>query len=193
MKVLRYADYSVSPWKNGGGTTREIARSPGGAADFLWRLSLADVSRSGPFSAYAGYDRMIMLLAGDGCRLAIAGGATHELVTPFEPYLFPGEADVMCTVLGSPAKDLNLMTRRGRASARWDVVAGPLSVGPAAAPERTVRLVVSLEGPVTIGPLRERPDILERWDAAVLRGTESVSCDGPSRLLSIEIAIARDP
>ncbi|TIV74879.1 MAG: HutD family protein, partial [Mesorhizobium sp.] len=31
MRILRAADYRVMPWKNGGGTTTEIAVSPDGA------------------------------------------------------------------------------------------------------------------------------------------------------------------
>lgn len=44
----------VSPWRNGGGATREVARHPQGAAadGFEWRVSVADIGADGPFSAY---------------------------------------------------------------------------------------------------------------------------------------------
>jgi environmental stress-induced protein Ves len=53
-------------WKNGAGTTREIAVEPAGAGtdDFDWRLSLAEVDRDAPFSAFPGVDRCIVLLRG---------------------------------------------------------------------------------------------------------------------------------
>ncbi|MEG1056294.1 MAG: HutD family protein, partial [Janthinobacterium sp.] len=53
-----------SPWKNGGGSTREIVCFPPGAGmdSFAWRISVATISQAGPFSAFAGIDRQIMLL-----------------------------------------------------------------------------------------------------------------------------------
>ncbi|HEY9239438.1 MAG TPA: HutD family protein, partial [Burkholderiaceae bacterium] len=38
-------------WKNGAGLTREIAFGGPGAADFDWRISVAEVARDAPFSA----------------------------------------------------------------------------------------------------------------------------------------------
>ena len=42
------------PWKNGGGTTREVLKSPASATidTFNWRISLAAVATSGPFSLF---------------------------------------------------------------------------------------------------------------------------------------------
>ena len=46
------------PWKNGRGTTLEIAAEPKGAKlddpSLLWRLSSAPVTEPGPFSAFPG-------------------------------------------------------------------------------------------------------------------------------------------
>ncbi|CAM5655899.1 hypothetical protein SSPIM334S_00286 [Streptomyces spiroverticillatus] len=44
MKLLRAADRTAVPWKNGGGITREIAAWPQGAADFDWRVSTRRVA-----------------------------------------------------------------------------------------------------------------------------------------------------
>jgi environmental stress-induced protein Ves len=43
LHVLRARDVPATPWKNGGGVTREIAVHPQGAGfdDFVWRLSMA--------------------------------------------------------------------------------------------------------------------------------------------------------
>ena len=43
MKHLPRDARVARPWKNGGGTTREVAVSPEGAGldDFAWRISLA--------------------------------------------------------------------------------------------------------------------------------------------------------
>ena len=66
LRIIRNADYPARPWKNGGGTTRDIAASPPGASfdDFDWRLSLAQVDRDGPFSRFDGVDRTLVLLTG---------------------------------------------------------------------------------------------------------------------------------
>ena len=60
------------PWKNGGGSTRELACWPPGAdtSGFDWRVSVASIAAAGPFSVFAGVDRNIMLLDGDGVHLA---------------------------------------------------------------------------------------------------------------------------
>jgi environmental stress-induced protein Ves len=103
------------PWKNGGGTTRTLAVFPEGAGidDFLWRISLAEISRPGPFSSFLGVDRTIMLCQGDGVRLRSAAWGEHELAEAYAPFAFRGEEHVSCALLGSTTTDLNLMVRRG--------------------------------------------------------------------------------
>jgi len=104
----------VQPWKNGGGITREIAVIPpdAGLAGFLWRVSVAEIARAGPFSAFPGIDRQILLLAGAGVRLQ-AEGIDHRLDEPLVPFAFAGEAAIEATLLDGPSQDLNVMTRRG--------------------------------------------------------------------------------
>lgn len=108
------------PWKNGGGTTREIAAWPpaAGLDAFDWRLSIADVAADGPFSAFPGIDRQIVLLDGDGVRLRARDGSfDHRLAAVGEPFAFAGEATVDATLLGGPTRDFNVMTRRGHCRA----------------------------------------------------------------------------
>ncbi|WP_063628012.1 HutD/Ves family protein [Actinospica robiniae] len=113
-RVLRWADLSVTPWKNGGGRTREIADGPAGAslADFAWRVSIAEVENDGPFSAFPGVDRRIMLIDGAAMILDV-NGAEHRLA-PFSPLAFPGDAATVGRIPAGPTRDLNLMTRRGQ-------------------------------------------------------------------------------
>ena len=61
------SQYLRQPWKNGGGTTTELAIQSRGE-DWSWRLSLADVDTSGPFSDFVGYRRTILLVSGRGMR-----------------------------------------------------------------------------------------------------------------------------
>ena len=103
-----------TPWKNGAGLTREIALAPAGAGGFDWRLSLAEVERDAPFSAFPGIDRCIVLLRGAGMRLRSADGRLdHLLDRPLTPFHFSGDMPLAATVLGGQSSDFNVMTRRG--------------------------------------------------------------------------------
>jgi uncharacterized protein len=122
------------PWKNGAGLTREIASSPRGATldDFYWRLSVAEVAVNGPFSAYAGIDRTIALLRGAGMRLRSDDGRLdHRLDTVAAPFGFDGEAAIQATLLGGACSDFNVMTRRGRCSAKVQAVTTDTVLAPA--------------------------------------------------------------
>ncbi|MDO5603674.1 MAG: HutD family protein [Paracoccus sp. (in: a-proteobacteria)] len=115
MRLIRRADLTGRPWKNGGGTTWDIAAAPDGAGfdDFLWRLSLAGVATDGPFSVFAGTDRTLTLLEGPGISLDFAGGGSVVLRRGAAPLSFPGEAAVTGRVPDGPIVDFNVMTRRG--------------------------------------------------------------------------------
>jgi len=113
------------PWKNGGGRTTEIASHPAHAAldAFSWRVSVADVARDGPFSAFDGIDRTLVLLAGAGMRLE-RDGAAVDLTAPYEPYAFRGEDAIHCVLHDGAVRDFNLMLRRGAARGGVTVVRG---------------------------------------------------------------------
>ncbi len=156
---LPAAGHRRMPWRNGLGTTLEIARdTPASAADFGWRLSLADVTQSGAFSPFAGLTRIISVIAGAGMRLQI-----DEVTTPalgrWQPYVFSGEARVSCELLEGPIRDLNLIYRADRYDAEldWIAVAGALRL----ADPRTLILfcgegsvqVLHGQESITLGPL----------------------------------------
>jgi uncharacterized protein len=111
MQVLRHADYRRMPWRNGLGTTLEIARAPQGPGEFDWRLSLASLSTDGPFSAYPGFTRLVALVAGRGFALTVDGRERAVLETIGAHASFPGGAVTHCRVLGGPCSDLSLMVR----------------------------------------------------------------------------------
>lgn len=129
-RVLRHADRVPAPWANGGGVTREVARS-GPGPGFDWRVSVADVDRPGPFSTLPGVDRIIVLL--DGTGLVLSVGGTDRVLEPLQPFAFSGDVPTTCTLRAGPTRDLNVMTARGRWEAAVDVVAvaGRLEVTPA--------------------------------------------------------------
>jgi len=117
MTVHRFArdTLTATPWKNGGGVTREIVCWPPGAGmdRFDWRISIAHIASDGPFSAFAGVDRVITLLEGAGVRLHTADHAIdHRLDTPLAPFAFAGEAPIQADLLNGDCHDFNVMTRR---------------------------------------------------------------------------------
>lgn len=113
MRFFDVAGLPVSPWRNGGGDTREIACGPAGAEGFGWRASVATIAAEGPFSAFPGVDRTITLLAGDGVTLSADGMAPHELVGVGEPFAFSGDLAVSASLRGGACRVLNIMTGRG--------------------------------------------------------------------------------
>ena len=121
--MIRAADLVASPWKNGGGVTREIGAFPPGAAldTFAWRVSVADVGAAGPFSRFDGIDRTLVLLSGAGMTLAEAGGAKHVLDAPLARVDFAGETAIDATLHDGATRDFNLMTRRSAARGSVDV------------------------------------------------------------------------
>jgi len=116
MRIIRFAALAETPWKNGGGTTTEIAVSPPGAGfeDFDWRLSVARVASEGPFSRFPGIDRTLTLIEGAGMRLAIEGREEATLSTDSAPLPFLGDVLAEAWLVNGPIRDLNVMTRRGR-------------------------------------------------------------------------------
>ncbi|NEX60922.1 HutD/Ves family protein [Noviherbaspirillum galbum] len=116
MRKLSASDFSVMPWKNGGGTTTQLAVHPHGAGidGFGWRVSMASVASDGPFSAFPGVDRSLAIV--DGAGLRIAGPAMPEQVLlPSSPvFRFQGEAEIHASLAGGPVTDFNVMTRRAQ-------------------------------------------------------------------------------
>jgi environmental stress-induced protein Ves len=114
-QVLWAADRLATPWKNGGGVTREIAAWPPGAGldRFDWRVSQADVTMAGPFSRFEGVDRTLLILDGPGLVLRV-GAQDVSVLTPSSPPLtFPGGAEAFADLVDGPVRDLNVMIRRG--------------------------------------------------------------------------------
>jgi environmental stress-induced protein Ves len=115
MRIIRAADCKVMPWKNGGGTTTEIAVAPEGASlgDFDWRISMANVGQDGPFSSFPGIDRTLSVLTGNGIRLAFGDGETVSLDRATAPFFFAADRAVDGVLVDGAIDDLNVMSRRG--------------------------------------------------------------------------------
>ncbi|WP_137820523.1 HutD family protein [Pseudomonas sp. 2FG] len=118
INTYRAADYPRMPWKNGAGSTLEIARDGGESLDsFGWRLSIADVGESGGFSAFNGYQRIITVLEGGGMQLQVDGRLSRPLPA-LEPFAFAGDSQVDCRLLAGAIRDFNLIYAPERYLAR---------------------------------------------------------------------------
>ncbi len=161
------------PWKNGGGVTREIALGPAGAGpeEFLWRLSIAEVATSGPFSVFSGIDRTLTVLEGDGLKLDFAEGDDLVIDVPWRPAAFDGGRACEGRLIGGPVVDFNVMSRRGRSGHR--VRLAKLSDERLTeALENEVTAILVLEGSVVGVVGTERYDIEPRQVLLVERDAE---------------------
>jgi environmental stress-induced protein Ves len=109
------------PWRNGRGFTLEIAREPATGEDFAWRLSLADIDRDGDFSAYPGYRRAIVLVAGERLNLKFRKHGRRALDPARRGARFEGDWETHCAIPGGRCTDLSLIVRKG-SDARADIV-----------------------------------------------------------------------
>ncbi|KIF04649.1 HutD-family protein [Streptomyces sp. RSD-27] len=165
VRILRAADRTAVPWKNGGGVTREIAAAPEGAGteDFGWRVSLAEAAADGPFSEFPGVDRTLVLVQGAGMDLTVSG-VPRRVDERYAPCDFPGDEPTGCRLLDGPVVNFNVMYRRGRVEAHTAVVRGALAL---AVPPEAVLLVVALEGPARLDHSGGTAE-LGPYDAALL-------------------------
>jgi environmental stress-induced protein Ves len=112
--LIAFASLAPVPWKNGGGSTTEIAIEPPGAllSDFDWRVSLATISQNGPFSLFPGVDRTLVLVEGPGMVLDVDNSGRFVLGEDDVIIEFAGESVIQATLAGAPTIDFNVMTRR---------------------------------------------------------------------------------
>ena len=187
MRVLRAADRIATPWKNGGGVTREVAAFPPGAGldAFEWRISLAQIDADGPFSAFPGIDRVLTVIDGAGLIMTV-DERLLALHSASPPLAFAGEAAVTARLTDGAISDLNLMVRRDkwRARTRRLTVTGASGV----AARAQVTLVLALD-PLRI--LRPGGEIdLAPLDAVLLEaGHSHLSLEGRGRTLICEIKL----
>jgi hypothetical protein len=171
MKIIRLASCVATPWKNGGGVTREVIRSPAlGSGSFAWRLSVADLEVSGPFSDFTGYRRLMVLLAGGGVRLTFGDGTGTRLLAVGEMARFDGGLATGCELLSGPCTDLNLMVSNTLPEARAWVERLDTDCTDTVCPDTSrpagATLVFAVEGAVAV-TAGGATATLEPWDCAL--------------------------
>lgn len=181
MEIIRYTALKPRPWRNGGGVTREVARFPAPAAQgdedgsWDWRVSIAELSKAGEFSAFPGMDRVLTVVEGELLLLSV-DGAEHPL-EKYRPFRFSGDAAAAGALPTGDVRDLNVITRRGAFKGYTSIIelskkrAHPVFGG---------QLGILLQGQAVVTPgaadagaAGAEPEPLERYDAVV--GSDSAS------------------
>ena len=114
VRTVRLAAIAPQAWRNGGGRTRELLAWPSADAWSL-RISVAEIERDGPFSAYPGVRRWFAVVDGAGVALSFQAGE-RMCRRGDAPLSFDGGDAPGCRLLDGPTRDLNLMARRGCAA-----------------------------------------------------------------------------
>ncbi|MEO5969189.1 MAG: HutD family protein [Bdellovibrionia bacterium] len=150
--VLRKGDSQKMPWKNGQGSTSEIAIYPIGTSlsenSFLWRLSSAEITTGGSFSLFPGYERYLGLVKGDGLQLNFEPSKRQILLQRGKVCRFSGTDVVSSSLSGGPVEDLNLIYSTSRVKAVFEAVvlrSKPRSFGMTG----TVGFIYCVEGSVS--------------------------------------------
>ena len=166
-QLIDLRSLAPTPWKNGAGLTREIAVEPAGASldDFDWRISVAEIAREAPFSAFAGVDRCIVLLHGAGMRLHSHDAAIDAMLdTPLQPCHFAGDAAVTASLIAGGCSDFNVMART--TTCRAEVLAASASRNIAAA---DAGLIFCVRGEASIEAAQQAALDLREGQAALWR------------------------
>jgi environmental stress-induced protein Ves len=165
LQIVRRSSFKRSPWKNGGGITHEAIRVPATGDPFLWRVSVAQIDSSGPFSEFAGYDRKMVLLQGPGIELTHGNGQHRVLKNVGDCVEFAGAMPTHCELLGGPCVDLNLIVAESlRSTARIE----RLVDGVIAAADGVTTLIFGIESPISLSSDAGDTVRLAPWDLAVL-------------------------
>jgi hypothetical protein len=117
MLHLRPSDYRVMPWKDGGGSTTEIAIEPLGSGlsdPFLWRVSSAQVAASGPFSVFPGMTRSLLVVEGAGLILDIEGMSRQRMKHPGQVVTFSGDAATNAMLIQGACTDFGVISDPSR-------------------------------------------------------------------------------
>jgi len=180
-------EFQRERWRNGAGWTRAILSAPAAGDAFAWRASIAEIDQDCRFSAFPGYERQLILLSGEGARLAFDDGRECVLEPPHGRAAFAGEEAPQCSVEGR-VQVFNLIADRGAVAIELlhRPLVGPMVFFPEAGVQWLLLLISGRAG------LPDAPNrlALEQGDALLL----SPEAESPRRLVLSgggEILLAR--
>lgn len=143
--------------------------------EWTYRVSVADLEGHQPFSRFEGVDRHLTFLGPGSLRMCLNG--VDMTLERGQGVRFAGEDDVTSEPSEPPARDLNVMVRRGARTLRVTQTVGVVSV---AASPGSVVMWISLQpdGVVDESSVGE-------LDVAVLRGEAAIDIEGRGLLCKI--------
>lgn len=124
IQLLSSADYRQMLWKNGLGSTIELARDQDQCQShsqnqgqehgkelqqFLWRISMADVCSDGPFSIFPARQRLLSILDGEGLVLNFIHRGIQQTLRSTDVCAFSGDDVVESRLIAGPIRDFNLI------------------------------------------------------------------------------------
>ncbi|WP_313811434.1 HutD family protein [Glutamicibacter sp.] len=111
LPIIRYADLPPRPWKNGKGITRTLfSDAAEGSGEWTWKISIAEITGTQPYSPYPGVRRGQVALGPGAVDLVLNG---QQILLPVEgTIVFEGEDDVSATPRNEGFLDLNVMGLR---------------------------------------------------------------------------------
>jgi uncharacterized protein len=179
LQVIRRSSFTATPWKNGGGISHEAIRVPASGDPFRWRVSVADIDASGPFSDFAAYNRKMVLLRGAGLELRFGSGVNKTLRQVGDLVEFDGALATHCELLKGPCVDLNLMVSKSdNVAVRVERFIESLAVS---APRNETTVIFAIDRRFKLEIPKVKTVTLEPWDLAVLS-------QGSGRLSRLESA-----
>ncbi len=122
MQLIKYAELTQTPWKNGGGITRDMAGASVGS-NHIWRLSMADVTCDGPFSDFTGFVRILTVIKGHGMALESQDDVLQA--DPWVPVRFDGATHVSARLKSDASTNLNLMFNPDYCEGNVVILQGP--------------------------------------------------------------------
>ncbi len=121
--IISPKDFKVVPWKNGQGYTTELYISHKFENfPFSWRISMAKVTQNGPFSDFSGYDRILVMMQGNGIILQHDSLKENKLSKRFDIAYFSGDSKTSATLIDGEIQDFNVITYRNHCSAKVDII-----------------------------------------------------------------------
>ena len=169
-RLIKADQRTVVPWKNGGGTTTELAQGPAKASgqDWSWRISIANVEQSGPFSIFAGIDRISCVVDGNGMDLRYEDGSVVSL-EPNQPVTYDGGATVIGKLRSTPIRNFNVMVDRRFFRSAMRIVRGPDTETVQTTHRETV-FIHMLQGQCSVTPAERPSETLSAHESLLIEG-----------------------
>lgn len=129
MEVLHLGEGDAvrMPWKNGRGISEELAIWPQDAVfargEGDWRLARTRFSAGGPFSRFDGYERLLVVVQGEGLVLDHGSDAPRRRLRRDEVWRFAGEWSTTASLEGGEIADLSVLLKRDAVDGDLEVLA----------------------------------------------------------------------